>query len=72
MSRMGKTAVSQKPVPGAKKKIQAFQKLKRGLFGITHHQSLDFLAQCFRKNMRKGQKSMGFSAFSNHNKVRIN
>jgi hypothetical protein len=78
MSRMGKMVSSpitlsrMKPVHGAKTKIQVFRKLKRGLFGKTHHQSLDFLAQCIRKDMKKRRKPVGFSTFSIQKKVRVN
>jgi hypothetical protein len=78
MARMGKITISLNPVfrfktvSGAKKKIQGFRKLKRGLFGKTRHQSLEFLDQRIRKDMKQGHRMIGSSPFSNLKKARVN
>ncbi len=78
MAHMGKMTIAPNPVSrikavsGAKKKIQGFRKLKRGLFGKTHHQSLDFLDQRIRKDMKQGHRLAGSTAFSHLKKARVN
>ena len=63
MTPLGKTTVSKIPfsrvktVPGAKKGIQAFRKLKRGLFGKTHKQSIDFLERRVSKAIKRVHRS---------------
>lgn len=61
-----------KAVSGAKKKIQGFRKLKRGLFGKTRHQFLDYLDQRIRKDMKQGHRLAGSNTFSKLKKVRVN